>query len=223
MKFNREKFFDEYRSQFGALNNRQVDGLNDLLSCIESDPYITDFRWAGYMLSTSKHETDHTFHPIREYGTRQYFINRYGGQTALGKRLGNDTPEEGATYSGRGHVQLTGEDNYERLEADLRREYPDVVAAFEARIGRKFDLTVGDDPNDQADPDNAMDPAISYAILSFGMRHGRFTGKKLGDYISGLNCNYREARRIINRLDKADLIASYAVKFEKILRESLID
>ena len=109
---------------------------------------------------------------------KAYFIRRYGSQTKVGKRLGNDTPEEGADYAGRGDVQITGETNYEKAEAALREFYPEIVAEFERRTGKRFDLTVGDQPDDKRDPDNAMDPAIAYAIMSFGMRTGMFTDRK---------------------------------------------
>lgn len=223
MKFDRDKFFAEFRDSFGALTQGQVNGLHQLLACLETDPHITDIRWAAYMLATTKHETAHTFQPIQEYGGAGYFESRYGWRTRKGRELGNDAPGEGAAYSGKGYVQLTGEDNYEKAEEDLRREYPDVVAAFEQRKGRIFDLTLGDQPGDQSDPENAKDPVIAYCIMSYGMRHGRFTGKKLNDYINESTCDYRNARRIINGTDKADLIAGYAVKFERILRASLIE
>lgn len=223
MKFDREKFFAGYRKAFGSIRQSQVDALDDLLDFIEKDGLITDLRHVAYMLATSFHETNKTFRPIHEIGGRAYFIRRYGSQTAKGKELGNDTPEEGATYAGRGHVQLTGEYNYETAEKDLRRDFPEVVSDFEARTGRKFDLTVGDDPNDATDPDNAMDAEIAYFIMSNGMRLGRFTRKKLSDYISGSYCNYVAARRIINGTDKAEAIANYAQKFEAILKASSLD
>jgi hypothetical protein len=222
MNFDREKFFAGYRQRIDTLNQGQVDALNELLDFIEADSLITDLRHVAYMLATSKHETAHTFRPIHEHGSRSYFISRYGSQTSTGKRLGNDTPEEGATYAGRGQVQLTGEYNYEVAEQDMRKFYPDVVARFEARTGKKFDLTVGDQPNDERDPDNAMDAEIAYCIMSNGMRMGRFTGKKLTDYIAGATCDYVHARAIINGLDRASLIAGYAMKFEKILRASTV-
>lgn len=231
MKFDRGLFFASYRESFlrlpdgksGTLKQEQVDGLNELLSFIESDPYITDAAWAAYMLATAKHETADTFKPIHEYGSRAYFIKRYGGQTSIGKRLGNDTPEEGADYAGRGYPQATGEDNYEKSEQAIRKEYPEVVAAFEARTGKKFDLTVGDQPNDKSDPDNMMDPQIAYVTMSYGMRKGMFTGKKLGDYFGPGKNDPINARRIINGLDRASLIASYHRKFETILKDSLIN
>ena len=45
------------------------------------------------------------------------------------------------------------------------------------------------------------------------MTAGWFTGKKLGDYFNGEKTDWRNARRIINALDKADTIAGYAKTF----------
>jgi putative chitinase len=215
MAINRKFFFDQVRVSLfgGALRSQQVDGMNFILDCAEADGHITDPRWLAYMLATTKHETADTMQPIHEYGSHQYFVQRYGGQTALGRRLGNDTPEEGADYSGEGDVQITGETNYEKAEAALRSEYPELIAAFEARTGKKFDLTVGDQPNDQDDAKNAGDPAIAYAIMSHGMRTGMFTGKKLSDYFTVGVEDPINARRIINGLDQAGIIATYYRRF----------
>lgn len=222
--FNREKFFAAYRKQFGDLSQQQVNGLSRLLNGIENDPHIpaalVGIRWAAYMFATVKRETANTFTPIHEYGAHSYFVKRYGGQTRKGKELGNETPEEGYFYRGGGDVQTTGESNYEKAENALRREYQKLVADFETRTGRTFDLTVGDQANDEADPNNILDPAISYAVMSFGMRTGMFTGKKLADYISSRSCDYKGARRIINGTDHAAAIANDAMKFEAILKAS---
>lgn len=220
MRFDRKKFFDSYRAAFGKLSALQVTGLSQLLDFIEADRYIKSIPWASYELATTKHETDDTFHPIHEYGSKAYFIKRYGGQTRKGKELGNDTPEEGYYYSGAGYPQTTGESNFEKAEIALRKEYPEVVADFERRTGKVFDLTVGDQPNDESDPANMMDPAIAYVTMSYGMRTGMFTGKKLSDYISDEGKDYKNARKIINGLDRATLIAEYAQHFENILRDS---
>jgi hypothetical protein len=159
MRLDRTKFFAGVRSHISVrCRRKQVNGLAFILNAAELDAHLSDVRWLAYILATVKHETADTFQPIHEYGSHAYFVRRYGSQTAIGKRLGNDTPEEGATYAGRGDAQITGESNYEKAEDALRREYPDVVAAFEARTGKKFDLTVGDQPGDDHDPDNALDP-----------------------------------------------------------------
>ncbi len=70
------------------------------------------------------------------------------------------------------------------------------------------------------DPEDALDPQTAFNILTVGMFQGSFTGKKLKDYIDGNKEDYRSARKIINRLDKATLIESYAKDFEKILTAS---
>ncbi len=112
------------------------------------------------------------------------------------KDLGNTERGDGVRFKGRGFVQITGRRNYQyftkRLNVDL--------------IG---------------DPERALSPALAYRILSIGMVEGRFTGKKLSDYLSAGKTDYRNARRIINALDRAEMIAGHALSFEKILRASL--
>lgn len=72
----------------------------------------------------------------------------------------------------------------------------------------------------QDDPDKALDPLLAFNIMSDGMHKGRYTGKKLSDYISETGKDYRNSRKIINGLDKAGLIAGYAKQFEEILRDA---
>jgi hypothetical protein len=50
------------------------------------------------------------------------------------------------------------------------------------------------------------------------MTKGLFTGKKLNDYINNTKTDYVNARKIINGLDRANLIASYAKVFETALK-----
>lgn len=69
-------------------------------------------------------------------------------------------------------------------------------------------------------PDDALKPEKAFAILTSGMHLGRFTGKKLSDFISDTGKDYKNARKIINGTDKAALIAGYANQFEQILRAS---
>ena len=53
------------------------------------------------------------------------------------------------------------------------------------------------------------------------MEEGWFTGKKLADYLPGSGPatlkQFRESRRIINGLDRADDLADYAIRFQKAL------
>lgn len=222
MKFNREIFYDEFRKWRGVVLPQQVKGLNFLLDCIENDPHVARLDWTAYMLATTMHETAFTFMPVHEYGPHKYFVSRYGSQTKVGQRLGNDTPEEGYDYAGKGFPQTTGEDNYEKSEIALRREYPALIADFEKRTGKKFDLTVGDQPNDKADPQNMLDPQIAYAVMSYGMRSGMFTGLSLKKYFNQTVQDWEGARRIINGTDKAAAIAKYGQIFYAILKKAFI-
>lgn len=104
-------------------------------------------------------------------------------------------------YYGRGYVQLTWE----------TPKIPNYSKASKA-LGIDF----------VKNPVLVMVPANAFKILTLGMHEGWFTGKKLSDYIRGAACDYRTARKIINGMDKAGLIAGYARLFEKILRNSAV-
>jgi putative chitinase len=69
-------------------------------------------------------------------------------------------------------------------------------------------------------PEKALEPETAFFILTSGMHRGLFTGKKLSDFIKGSTKDYKNARKIINGLDKAAALEKYAEKFEKILRSS---
>jgi putative chitinase len=200
MKFNHTTFFNSYREIYGKLNQTQVSGLDNLVGYIELDSDVTDLRWAAYMLATVKHECADTFQPITERGAKSYF-DKYEPGTSIGKDLGNKVKGDGYLYRGRGYVQLTGRANYEKMSSNLGLTGED-------------DLIVR--------PDNALHPDIAYRIMSYGMRFGSFTRKKLNDYINGTTCDYSNARRIINGTDQAAKIKGYAVNFESVLKNSLI-
>jgi len=59
---------------------------------------------------------------------------------------------------------------------------------------------------------------IALKALFDGMNKGMFTGKKLSDYFSATKDDPRNARRIINGMDRADLLAGYHAKFLKAIR-----
>jgi putative chitinase len=123
-------------------------------------------------------------------------IREYGkGQ---GLKYGKPDPVTGKVYYGRGYVQLTWKDNYATMGAVL-----------------KCDLV--------NNPDLALDAAIAYRILSYGMRTGAFTGVGLNRYIHGDVCDYMNARKIINGLDVAAKIAGYAEKLELALKGAICE
>lgn len=194
MKFDHTKFFDLYRKEFGRLTPPQISGIENLLIYIERDPEVNDLRWAAYMMATVKHECADKWQPIEEYGR--------GVGKPYGKKVkvkGADGKEYLIAYYGRGYVQLTWNEVYERMSRAL---------------GLGDELLIR--------PERAMEPEISYSIMSYGMRKGFFTGKKLADFIHDEVCDYKNARKIINGLDKWALIKEYAEKFESFFTLSRI-
>lgn len=193
MKFDHKIFFDEYKKAFNAkLTQSQVDGIESLLTAIEQDPDITDLRWAAYMLATVKHECADKWQPIEEYGKGKG--RKYGNSVTV---TGSDGKKYTNVYYGRGYVQLTWDYNYKNMSG--------------------FILS-----NDSLyiNPSLALDPADAYKIMSYGMRKGSFTGKKLSDYIKGSTCDYKNARRIINGTDQWEKIQGYAQKIQAALEAS---
>lgn len=148
---------------------------------------VDDERQIAYLLATTQHETAGTYRPIDEIGAVSYFL-RYERRSDLG----NIHPGDGARFKGRGYVQITGRRNY-TLYAGL----------------------IGEDLVRQ--PERVKEPTVAAFILVHGSRTGTFTGRKLSDYINSTRCDFINARRIINGLDRAELIASYAHGWLKAL------
>jgi putative chitinase len=62
-------------------------------------------------------------------------------------------------------------------------------------------------------PDRALDLRSAIPIMFVGMKQGIFTGKKFADFFNKTTENWVNARKIINGLDKANLISGYAKKY----------
>lgn len=95
---------------------------------------------------------------------------------------------------GRGFVQITWPENYEKMS--YRLNIP--------KLATNYDLALRWDE--------------AYEILVVGMLEGLFTGRDLDDYINEDHCDYYRARKIVNGMDKADLIAGYARDYEERIR-----
>lgn len=142
----------------------------------------------AYMLATVYHECAGKMLPIEEYGKGKG--RKYGSRIDInGSRYSNALP----IYYGRGYVQLTWLTNYVKAKNKLGIDFVNK-------------------------PELALVPENAAKIMILGMTEGWFTGKKLSDYITPTKADYVGARRIINGTDKAQLIASYAVKFEAALK-----
>jgi predicted chitinase len=96
-------------------------------------------------------------------------------------------------YIGRGYVQLTWDYNYEKAGKLLKANF-------------------------LSNPDLLLEKKYAAPIAVMGMKEGWFTGKKLSDYITLAKSDFHKARRIINGLDDAALIASYARTYDILLK-----
>ena len=193
--------FDIIRKAFGKLSENQVSAFNHIVSAMDADKSIT-YPQGAYILATIWHETATTMQPIAEYGKGkgriygtwyknskdQLYAFKDGSKTTA--YLSDDYPH---LYYGRGYIQLTWFENFKKASEKLKHDFLN-------------------------NPDDVMQIEHATNILLLGMKEGWFTGRKLSDYINQSKKDYLNARRIINGMDKASLIAGYAETFEKALR-----
>ncbi len=128
----------------------------------------------AYVLATTQWETNQTFVPVRE----AYWLSEEWRKNHFLYY----------PFYGRGFVQLTWKNNYEKYSSMLS---VDMVS----------------------DPDIAMRPNIALFVLVHGFKAGTFTGRKITDYINETKTDFVQARRCINGNDKAYEIADIAKKF----------
>ncbi len=154
---------------------------------------IQDKRQQAYVLATIKRETGDTFRPVLEgnylkENRLQKLFNYYQKNNPSAIKTIFPNGISGLTYEGRGYVQITHLYNYEKFSKELG-----------------VDLV--------NHPELALVPDNAWGIAEIGMTKGMFTGKKLSDYFNDTKTDYPNARRIINGLDKAQMIAGYAEEF----------
>jgi putative chitinase len=185
--YDRDAYFSAVRDDLfgGALTQQQVDGQNVILAVWEYNAGgtpMTDERWLAYMLATVYKECGGRMWPTTEYGSQSYLQGK-----------------DYYPYIGRGFVQLTWKDNYDKA----------------SKI-----LSLIDDRDLVAHPEVALDSLISARVMFRGMAEGWFTGKKLGQYFNDDKDDPVNARQIINGNDCDDEIAGYHYKFLEALTKS---
>ncbi len=205
---------------------------------------VIDRAQIAYILATVSHESQFgiigaypgpaTHNPMYEYsggeiGDTQdinYFSNNYDNRSDFRHR--GRGSGDGFRYRGRGFVQLTGRDNYERLQQLLG---VDITATNGEQIVNRVttykDGTVLNQVTqytDEADPDKvANDKNLAAKITVLGMRDSLFTqdGRGLSYYVldSDSNPDFYNARRIVNALDEATSISRVANIYWQTLRK----
>lgn len=201
---DKKYFYKQYQTLFGSLTKQNVTNIELIIDSIseyyQSENRICNSNQLAYMLATVKHETADTYKPINEYGGKKYYEEMYDpilGKNAKRKKMamdnGNTSQGDGVKYHGRGFVQLTWKDNYNRM-------------------GDKFNVDLVNNP------ELALDPKLALKILVYGSESGTFTGLKLEDFINSNDKDYYNARKVINGLDKAKKIENYAINLEKCIK-----
>lgn len=167
-------FFDAIRPLFGTLSTVQVQRIEAILYGFNGKGLSTQHQ--AYILATGFLESDR-FRTLEEYGKGR------------GKAYGKPGRNHGQIPYGRGLVQITWDENYEKADKRL---------GLNGALIRDYNLATRLD--------------IAVTILIRGMVEGWFTGKKLSDFKT-----YKAMRAIVNGKDRADLIAQYAEAFEDAL------
>jgi putative chitinase len=182
---DRKVFFDIARKRlFGnTLTQGQVAGIDAVLDEWEKRK-LTDLRWLAYMLATDKHETNATMLAVRE----AYWLSEEWRKAHL----------RYWPYYGRGLVQLTWRENYDKM-------------------GKFLNLPLADNP------DLALDLGAAVQVMFEGMLKaetgvGDFTGRCLEQFFNDQKDDPVGARTIINGTDKAQLIAGYHHDFLTALK-----
>ena len=151
--------------------------------------------------------------------------NEYGPNGRRGseaRRYGNTEQGDGAKYMGRGYVQLTWKNNYERMSKLLRES------------GYQYThegVLYGDGQNDTKPIDLVKNynhvsenKELAARILVFGMDGGHYVqdGKGLDTYLpegkDASHHDFQNARKIVNGTDKKRLIADNAVTIANLLK-----
>lgn len=132
----------------------------------------------AYVLATVQWETARTFKPVRE----AFWFDEQWRKDNL----------RYYPYYGRGYVQLTWKNNYQKYSQILGIDFVN-------------------------NPDLVMENDMALFILVHGFKTGTFTGRKITDYITRSQTDFVNARRCINGVDHAHEIARLAENFLRSL------
>jgi hypothetical protein len=184
-----EKFYATIRPLFGKITMSQFEGMQAKLDAFAAA--ASPLAHVAYGLATSFHETGAKMQPVTEIGRGR------------GKPYGKPGKHRGQIPYGRGDVQLTWDGNYETADNQL---------GLKGALLANFDL--------------ALDTDISAGVMVRGMTEGWFAGDKVGRhkfarYLPSKGVatrpQFTSSRRIINGIDRAELVAGYAMSFQSAL------
>jgi putative chitinase len=177
----------ENKGLFKDLSESQQEGIEAILHECEMQG-VYDNRQIAYILGTVYHEVGGTMQPIEERGK--------GRGQDYGKRIwfnGHTYIDVSHIYYGRGYSQNTWRDNYVALTKANRKQ------------GHDWDF--------EHHPELLLQSSPSAWATVYAMKTGLYTGVRLNQYFNDKRTDYINARKIINSLDRAELVAGYSIKF----------
>ncbi len=193
----------QHESRFGTPMYERSQSLVE-----DRNPFTqnADGSWSGTNHLTGNRMTAGTFEQLET----EYWDACYGGM--LGNQPGTT---DAARYRGRGYVQLTGRNNYERMTNSLNASgftYTHDGVTYGGEGNPPIDLL--------ANPEHVnLVPDLAANILVSGMSAGSFTGKSLNDSINENGVDFWSARRIVNGdvEQNGSLVAGYAESYAGVL------
>jgi predicted chitinase len=191
-------FYDAVRESVfgGSMSQPQVEGIEIIQEAWEKAGDGDPYKFA-YILATAFHETARTMQPVRETlaktDAKAKEILTKAWRAGKLPWVKKDYWSSG--WFGRGYVQLTHRENYEKAGKELG-----------------IDLV--------KDPSKAMIPEVAALILVRGCMEGWFTQRKLSHYITRSDADYIGARRVVNGTDRAGDIAEYATDLYRAIAKA---
>lgn len=187
-------FFDTVRGPLfgGALNQSAVDNMNLIAEFWLTNHPSNPPNQLAYVLATVLAEVGQNMRPVRESFANSDAEAR---QKLAHRPYARPAGPFGHAYYGRGYVQLTHLENYERQSQKLGID----LVQF---------------------PDRALETHVAIRILVNGMLDGDFNGHGhgLAHYVNATNQDFVGARRTVNIQDRAVEIAGYAQIFLSALQ-----
>lgn len=185
---DRAKFYANVRTDLfhGRLSDLQVQGMEAMMDYWEDSgggyrPHLS------YAFATAFHETGEKMQPVRE------------GGLGRGRKYGVPGRNYGQVPYGRGLIQTTWDDNYEKTDEKL---------GLSGALIANYDLM--------------LTLPVAVPALFRGMKEGwyaSYKGKRctLERFLYHGHLDYIGARRIVNGQDKAAIIAGYAMQFDEAI------
>lgn len=168
-------YLNSFTKSFGRPNQAQSESIAQIITSF-MEYGDRDFRKLTYIIATAWHESKLQLIKEKRANVGSDLYNKQEAYWNTG-------------YFGRGFVQLTHRENYEKLGDEIG-----------------IDLV--------NNPDLALDRRYAADIIVIGMMKGIFTGRSLGDYINNVE-DYYNARRVVNGLDRSELISGYTASIIK--------